>query len=51
MRVLDGLIIKKWAVVAAGSVVTSDIPEYAVVGGVPTRVLKWIKIQIGKDIS
>lgn len=41
--VLDGVTIKKGAVVAAGSVVTKNVPKYAVVGGVPARVIKWRK--------
>lgn len=35
--ILPGVLIKKGAVVAAGAVVTKDIPEYAVVGGVPAE--------------
>ncbi|MDM9629901.1 acyltransferase [Robiginitalea aurantiaca] len=31
------------AVLAAGAVVTGDIPEYAVAGGVPAKVLKYRK--------
>jgi len=43
VRILDGLTIGTGAVVAAGSVVTKDVPEFAVVGGVPARVIKWRK--------
>ena len=39
--VLKGVKIGKGAVVAAGSVVTKDVPEYAVVAGNPARVLKY----------
>jgi len=39
--VLGGIRIGRGAVVAAGSVVTSDIPPYAIVAGVPARVRHW----------
>jgi len=39
--ILDGVTIGQGAVVAAGSVVTSDVPPYAVVGGAPAKVLKF----------
>lgn len=31
-----------WALVAAGSVVTSDVPDYALVAGVPARRIRWV---------
>ena len=34
--------IGKYAVVAAGAVVTKDIPDYAVAGGVPAKVIKYL---------
>jgi acetyltransferase-like isoleucine patch superfamily enzyme len=43
VRVLDGVTIGAGAVIAAGSVVTKDVPEFSVVGGVPARVIKWRK--------
>lgn len=38
--ILPGVTIGEWAVVAAGAVVTKDVPAYTVVGGVPARVLR-----------
>lgn len=42
VTVLQGVTIGDFAVVAAGAVVTQDVPPYAVVGGVPARVLRYI---------
>jgi len=39
--ILGGLTIGHGAVIAANSVVTKDIPPYAIVGGVPAKVLKF----------
>lgn len=40
--VLAGVTIGDWAVVAAGAVVTKDVPPYTVVGGLPAKILKTI---------
>ncbi|RJP85623.1 MAG: acyltransferase [Desulfobacteraceae bacterium] len=37
--ILPGITIGKCAVVAAGAVVTKDVPDYAIVGGVPAKVI------------
>lgn len=41
--ILPGVTIGNGAVVAAGSVVTKDVPEYAVVAGNPARIMKYRK--------
>ncbi|WP_425432005.1 DapH/DapD/GlmU-related protein [Geodermatophilus ruber] len=38
--ILSGVTIGRSTIVAAGSVVTSDVPENAVVAGTPARVVK-----------
>lgn len=37
--ILPGVTIRKGAVVAAGAVVTKDVPPYAIVGGVPAQII------------
>lgn len=38
--ILQGVTIGEWAVVAAGAVVTQDVPAMTVVGGVPAQIIK-----------
>lgn len=40
--ILPGVTLGDWAVVAAGAVVTENVPPGAVVGGVPAKILKVI---------
>lgn len=40
-QVMAGVKIGNGAVIAAGSIVTKDVPEYAVVAGIPSRIIKY----------
>lgn len=39
--VMDGVTINDGAIIAAGAVVTKDVPPFAVVGGVPAKIIKY----------
>ncbi len=43
VTILADVHIHSHSVVAAGAVVTKDVPEYAIVGGVPARVIRYRK--------
>lgn len=49
VTICPGVTIGKYAVVAAGAVVTKDVPDYAVVGGVPAKVIKMLDPTQMKD--
>lgn len=38
--ILQGVTVGRWSVVAAGAVVTKDVPPFTVVGGVPAKVIR-----------
>lgn len=40
--VLAGVTVGRWALVAAGAVVVRDVPDHALVAGVPARRLAWV---------
>lgn len=45
VTILDGVTIGNGAVVATGAVVTKDVPPYAIVGGIPARIIRYRTIQ------
>lgn len=41
VTILKGVTIGKGAIVAAGALVINDVPDYAIVGGVPAKVIRY----------
>lgn len=39
--ILPNIKIGNYAVVASGAIVTKDVPDYAIVGGVPAKIIGW----------
>ncbi len=40
--IVCGVTLGAWSFVAAGAVVTKDVPDYALVAGVPGRIIGWV---------
>lgn len=45
-QIMAGVTVGKGSVIAAGSVVTKDVEDYSVVGGVPAKIIKYRKKSI-----
>ena len=45
VTVVGGVSIGEGAIIAAGSVVTKDVPRCAIVGGNPARIIKYRNIE------
>ena len=41
VKILEGVRIGDGAIVATGAVVTKDVPPYAIVGGVPAKIIRY----------
>lgn len=41
--IMKGVTIGEYAIVGAGAIVTKDVPSYAIVAGVPAKVIKYRK--------
>ena len=41
VRIMSGVHIGQGAIIAAGAVVTKDVPPYAIVGGVPAKIIRY----------
>ena len=42
LAIVAGRSVGRWAMVAAGSVVTQDVPDFALVAGTPARQIGWV---------
>ncbi len=49
VTICPGVTIGEYAVVAAGAVVTKDVPDYAIIGGVPAKVIRMLDLKEQKE--
>jgi len=49
VTILPGVTIGNFCVIAAGSVVNRDVPDYSVVAGVPAKIIKTLDPDLFKD--
>lgn len=40
--ILPGITISKWVMVGAGTIVTKDVPDYAIIIGSPAKIVGWV---------
>lgn len=40
-KIMEGITIGDGAIVAAGSIITKNVPNYAIVGGVPAKIIRY----------
>jgi acetyltransferase-like isoleucine patch superfamily enzyme len=43
--IIPGVTIGEGAIIAAGSVVVKDVPDFAIVGGNPAKIIKYRNIE------
>ncbi len=48
--IVCGNTIGKWAMIASGAVVTKDVPDYALMAGVPAKQIGWV-CECGKTLN